>query len=281
MELFELKPILEAMIFVAEEPMDEKGMLLCLEGTGVTKEILTTCLHELTQKWNDDPESGLQLKQVAGGYQFRTKETLASWLMRLNIQKPSRLSGAALETLAMIAYRQPIIRSEIEQIRGVASGGVLKKLLERRLIKIVGRRDEAGHPLIYGTTGEFLELFDLKDLKELPQLKDIEELMREHQVRTEKGPEVSLTPSDSSDDEEEPTEWIDEDDEEKEEVLAPSELISDDEAIETLETSLKDLRRVEKKVFEHVGIVLEESDEAIEKSTTESDKVTSPDSPVQ
>jgi segregation and condensation protein B len=173
MDVLELVPIIEAMIFVAEEPITEAGLLEALEDTRVTKEQLREALDAIEREWNESAKHGIQLSQVAGGYQFRTKERCAEWLRRLNIPKPMRLSGPALETLAIVAYKQPIVRSEIERIRGVDSGAVLKTLLERRLLRIVGRRDEPGQPLLYGTTREFLEVFDLKTLKELPTLKDI------------------------------------------------------------------------------------------------------------
>jgi segregation and condensation protein B len=116
---------------------------------------------------------------VAGGFQLRTRPEYAPWIKRLFKIGMQRISRAAMETLAMVAYNQPMTRSEIEEIRGVDSSGVLRTLLERRLVRIAGRKDAPGRPVVYGTTKEFLEAFDLKDLSSLPTLKDIEILEEE------------------------------------------------------------------------------------------------------
>jgi segregation and condensation protein B len=114
------------------------------------------------------------LVEVAGGYQFRTKPSWAGWVSRLKKVKAVKLSQAALETLAIVAYRQPIIRPAIEEIRGVDSGSVLHTLLEKGLIKMMGRKDLPGRPIVYGTTKTFLELFSLNTLSDLPSLKEIQ-----------------------------------------------------------------------------------------------------------
>jgi segregation and condensation protein B len=116
------------------------------------------------------------LKEVAGGYQFRTRPEHTEWIKKLIQPRPPRLSKAALETLAIIAYKQPLIRSDIEHIRGVDCGGVIRALLERKLIRVLGRKEIPGRPLIYATTKRFLEVFDLKDLKDLPTPKEIDEM---------------------------------------------------------------------------------------------------------
>jgi segregation and condensation protein B len=118
----------------------------------------------------------IPLKEVAGGYQFRTRSDYGPYILRMLKTAPARLSRAALETLAIIAYKQPILRQEIERLRGVDVGGILKTLLEKGLIRIVGRKNLPGRPLIYGTTKKFLEVFDLKDLDSLPKLKEIKAL---------------------------------------------------------------------------------------------------------
>ena len=120
-------------------------------------------------------QGGFFLNQVAGGYQIRTRPEYMEWIKRLLQPKPMRLSKAALETLAIIAYKQPVIRSDVEHIRGVDCGGVLRVLLERKFIRVLGRKEIAGRPLIYATTKRFLEVFDLKNLKDLPTPKEIEE----------------------------------------------------------------------------------------------------------
>ena len=114
--------------------------------------------------------------QVAGGYQFRSRPEFADYIRRLKKVKPARFSPSALETLAIVAYRQPVTRGEVEYLRGVDSGGILKSLLDKKLIKIIGKKDIPGKPLIYGTTREFMETFNLKDLASLPTLREIEEL---------------------------------------------------------------------------------------------------------
>ncbi|MFH0799200.1 MAG: SMC-Scp complex subunit ScpB [Pseudomonadota bacterium] len=252
MDVSELKPIIEAMIFVAEEPLTEGAIATALEQEGADKETVRECLVSLENEWNCDPSRGIGLAQVAGGYQFRTKAALAEWLKRLNVPKPMRLSGPALETLAIIAYRQPIVRSEIERIRGVDSGGVLKTLLERRLLHIVGRQDEPGQPLLYGTTKDFLEIFSLKGLTELPTLKDIEDLMRERRTVTEN--RQSEMESLAGDPEYEQTDAAE--GEEETEVIRRRPLEEnikeeekDMEALSNLEDSLKGLRRLERGIF--------------------------------
>lgn len=121
-------------------------------------------------------KAGFYLAEVADGYQFRTDPDLASWLSKLHRERPFKFSQAALETLAMIAYRQPVTRGEIEYLRGVDSGGVLKTLLDKGFLRILGKKDVPGRPLMYGTSKHFLEFFGLKDLDDLPTLKEFSAL---------------------------------------------------------------------------------------------------------
>ncbi len=130
-----------------------------------------------------DAGRGMELHQVAGGWQLRTAPENALWVQRLLQQKPTRLARAQLEVLAIVAYRQPITRPEIDDVRGVDSGGALKTLLERRLVRILGKKEEPGRPLLYGTTREFLEFFNLRDLKELPTLREYYDLSEENQAK--------------------------------------------------------------------------------------------------
>ena len=261
MEFSELRPIVEAMIFVSEEPITLNSIALALADDGIEKDSVKECIGTLEKEYNESTDKGIMLCEVAGGYQFRTKENFVDWLKRLNVPKPVRLSSPALETLAIIAYKQPTVRSEIEKIRGVDSGGVLKTLLERRLLRIIGRKDEPGQPLLYGTTKDFLEIFNLKNLRELPTLKDIEELLKERRHNTET-PENILAQS-NDDDDEEPTEVIRDDgeiegagEEEETEIIRTYPLEEnveaegkDMEALGDLEDSLKDLRKLEKNIF--------------------------------
>lgn len=186
MEQGQLKAVIEAMIFVAEEPLAEGAIVKTLEPDGIGKDDVRAAIAAIRDSFNADASMGLQLACVAGGFQFRTKEGTAAWVARMCETRPMKLSAASLETLAIIAYRQPIVRAEIEHIRGVDSGGVLKKLIERRLVRIVGKRDEPGQPLIYGTTHEFLELFGLPSLKDLPPLADLRDIA-ERRLRGQQG----------------------------------------------------------------------------------------------
>jgi segregation and condensation protein B len=132
--------------------------------------------------------SGIVLHEVAGGWQLRTSPGNAEYARRFLRVKPQRLTRAALETLAIVAYRQPVTRPEIEEIRGVDSGAVVKALLERRLLRILGKKEEPGRPILYGTTREFLEFFSLKDLASLPTLREFHELSEEHRSIVELAP---------------------------------------------------------------------------------------------
>ncbi|MBN2438246.1 MAG: SMC-Scp complex subunit ScpB, partial [Deltaproteobacteria bacterium] len=138
------------------------------------KEIVSL-LEGLTREYADRG-GGICLREVAGGFQFRTRPDLAPWLRKLKAGRPAMLSPAAMETLAVVAYRQPLVKSEIDRIRGVDASGALKGLLEKKLVRIVGRKDVPGKPIIYGTTRKFLEVFNLKDLSELPTLRELKDL---------------------------------------------------------------------------------------------------------
>jgi segregation and condensation protein B len=124
---------------------------------------------------------GICLREVAGGYQFRTRADLSPWIRKLKAGRPAVLSPAALETLAVVAYRQPLVKAEIDRIRGVDASGALKGLLEKKLVRIVGRKDVPGKPIIYGTTRKFLEVFNLKDLSELPTLRELKDLQEQQE----------------------------------------------------------------------------------------------------
>lgn len=171
-----IKSIVESLIFISEEPMSLDRLCSILQE--YDRDVIRSCIQELQTEY-DNPERGIFLAEVGKRYQFRTKEENGEIVRRIVKTKSSRFSQSALETLAITAYRQPITRSEIEYLRGVDSGGVIKTLLEKKLIKILGKKDIPGRPLIYGTTRFFLEMFSLKDLKSLPTLREIEELAGE------------------------------------------------------------------------------------------------------
>lgn len=164
-----LKGLLEAMLLLANRPLTIEGIMKVLQDE--KKDAAKEAIRELVSEYSSS-QRGFYIEEVAGGYQFRTRECYTPWLKRLEGLRPPRLTQPALETLAVIAYKQPVLRAEIEEVRGVDVGGVLKTLLEKRLIKILGRKDVPGRPLVYGTTKEFLELFGLKDISSLPTLKD-------------------------------------------------------------------------------------------------------------
>ena len=168
-----IKHIIESLLFVAEEPLTV-DKIKRITAHAETKEI-KDALAALSAEYDARP-GGFYLDEVAGGFQIRTRPEYNEWIRKLIQPRPLRLSKAALETLVIIAYKQPIIRSDIEHLRGVDCGGVLRVLLERKLIRVLGRREIAGRPLIYATTKHFLEVFDLKNLKDLPTPKEIEEL---------------------------------------------------------------------------------------------------------
>lgn len=189
-----LKSVVESLIFVSEEPVSLDKLCDILEES--SREDIRNALGEL-QKDYGDPERGVFLAEVAKGWQFRTREENSDYVRRMVKTRISRFSQSALETLAIVAYSQPITRAEIEYFRGVDSGGVLKTLLEKKLVKILGKKDIPGRPLIYGTTREFLEVFSLKDLKSLPSLREIEELALEETFEQQE--ELPLISPDGSD----------------------------------------------------------------------------------
>ena len=172
----DLKNIIESLLFVAVEPLTIDNLKKIIPDAQAKE--LIEALEELAADY-ETRQGGFYLNHVAGGYQIRTRPEYKEWIKRMLRPKPLRLSKAALETLAIIAYKQPVIRSDVENIRGVDCGGVLRVLLERKFIRVLGRRDIPGRPLIYATTKRFLEVFDLKNLKDLPTPKEIEEFGRE------------------------------------------------------------------------------------------------------
>jgi segregation and condensation protein B len=167
-----LKLIIEALLFASDRPLNVREINACLPDETASK--ITQALNELQTEY-DDLKRSFVLREVAQGFQLRTRSEYAPYVLRMLKTSPTRLSRAALETLAIIAYKQPILRQEIERLRGVDVGGILRTLLEKDLARIMGRKNLPGRPLIYGTTKKFLAVFDLKDLGSLPKLKEIRE----------------------------------------------------------------------------------------------------------
>ncbi|MBI5584519.1 MAG: SMC-Scp complex subunit ScpB [Deltaproteobacteria bacterium] len=170
----ELKPLLECLIFVSPLPIGLKRILEVI-GDSFTPKAVEAALENLIAEY-DSPERGLYLQEVAEGLQFRTKPRYSEWIKRMKKTAPTRLSKAALETLAIVAYKQPVVKGDIERLRGVEVDGILRTLLEKNLVRILGRKEIPGRPILYGTTKRFLELFELKDLSALPSLDEIKSL---------------------------------------------------------------------------------------------------------
>ena len=198
MDDFDIKPILESLFFVSDSPIRLETLVEILPESN--KEAILEGIRQIQTEY-EDRSKGIELTEIAGGYQFRTKPSWAGWVNRLKRAKAVKLSQAALETLAIIAYRQPIIRPAIEEVRGVDSGSVLHTLLEKGLIKIMGRKDLPGRPIVYGTTQTFLELFSLNALSDLPNLQEIqppreaEEVAKGEILRTDSaGPLIDSMP---------------------------------------------------------------------------------------
>ena len=170
----QLKSAIEALLFIGGGPLSVERLNGIFEDA--SKEQIEAQLQALKADY-DSRGAGVMLAEVANGYQLATCPEQAPWVRKFKTVKvTTRLSRPALETLAIIAYKQPVTRPEIEAIRGVNIGGLVRNLMERRLVKIVGKKDVAGRPLLYGTSVEFLQYFGLKDLSSLPTLKEFQEL---------------------------------------------------------------------------------------------------------
>ncbi len=168
-----LPSILESLLFVSDGPLTLDRLCTLLDE--FDRSDIRTALQNVREEYARE-DRGVVLVEVAGGHQFRSRPENADYIRRLARGKVTKFSQSSLETLAIIAYRQPVTRAELEYLRGVDSGGVLKNLLDKKLIRILGKKDIPGKPLIYGTTREFLETFNLKELAALPTLKEIQEL---------------------------------------------------------------------------------------------------------
>ena len=170
----ELRGIVESLLFVSPEPLSVQRLVAIMGD--VTKADVAQALRGLGEELEQEGR-GVRLVEIAGGFRLVTKQEYATWIKRLDKTKSAaKLSRSALESLAIIAYKQPIVRSEIEEIRGVETSGVVRTLLERKLVRIVGRKEVPGRPIMYGTTKFFLEHFGLNDLTQLPPLREFTEL---------------------------------------------------------------------------------------------------------
>lgn len=170
----ELKGIIESLLYVSIEPLTVEKITSVLAGP--PKVVVNNAIRALQQDY-DQEGRGLHIVELAGGFAMVTRADCAPWITRLHKVKASaKVSRSAMETLAIIAYKQPIVRAEIEQIRGVETSGVLRTLLDQKLIRMVGRKDIPGRPIMYGTSKVFLQRFGLRDLRDLPPLREFNEL---------------------------------------------------------------------------------------------------------
>jgi segregation and condensation protein B len=183
-----VRTIVETLLFLAERPITVEEIR---QASGLEAERVARALDQLSGHYREGP-CGVVLHEVAGGWQLRSSPDNSAIARRFLKVKPQRLTRAALETLAIIAYRQPVTRPEVEEIRGVDCGAVVKALLDRKLLKILGKKEEPGRPILYGTSREFLEFFALKDLASLPTLREFHELSEEHREIVEKLPEPPI-----------------------------------------------------------------------------------------
>ena len=177
MERSEQLRVVEALVLASPEPLSAARV------AQIAPECTPALVKELIAELNEHylkTERAFEIWEIAGGYQVRTRAEFSGYLQKLQKQRPLRLSNAALETLSIVAYKQPATRAEIEHVRGVDVGAVLKSLLERGLVKIAGHKEVPGRPLLYATTRRFLEVFGLESLKNLPALRELEDLAREH-----------------------------------------------------------------------------------------------------
>lgn len=176
MEASEKRRIVEALVLSSPEPISAAKIAEVIPycDAGQAKDLI----NELNTEYVEQDRS-FEIWEVAGGYQIRTRAEFSGYLQKLQKERALRLSQAALETLAIIAYRQPVTRAEVEDVRGVDAGATVKSLLERHLIRIAGQREVPGRPMLYATTRRFLEVFGLERLKDLPTLRELDELARE------------------------------------------------------------------------------------------------------
>ena len=182
MEAVEQRRVIEALILAVAEPISAARLAEIVPGCAPAS--VKDRINELNTEYQEQDRS-FEIWEVAGGYQIRTRAEFSGYLQRLRKERPLRLSRAALETLAIVAYNQPATRAEVDEVRGVDSGAVLKGLLERRLVRLAGQREVPGRPMLYATTRRFLEVFGLRSLTELPELRELGELARDQGLQVD------------------------------------------------------------------------------------------------
>ncbi len=193
MEAREKRRIVEALILSSPEPISAARLAEMIPycNAGQAKDLV----NELNTEYAEQDRS-FEIWEVAGGFQIRTRAEFSGYLQKLQKERALRLSQAALETLAVIAYRQPTTRAEIEEVRGVDAGATVKSLLERQLIRIAGQREVPGRPMLYATTRRFLEVFGLERLRDLPSLRELDDLAREQGLLEKTGEDADVATTD-------------------------------------------------------------------------------------
>ena len=239
-----ISAIIEALILASESPLPLDKICTVLDG--VEKTDVQDALNQLIDGYMER-QSGISVQEVAGGFQFRTRPEMSVWVKKLKGTKPATLSPAALETLAIVAYRQPIVKAEIETVRGVDAGSQLRGLLDKKLIRIVGRKDVPGKAIIYGTTKKFLEVFNLKELADLPTMRELKEITEQQGILDLETTEDTVTQS-----------------AEEHELEMADEL-----AVETLEEIIEE--RAEKSAVESIHVTETSEPESLTHETLEDD----------
>ena len=228
MDSLPLKQIIEGAILAAEAPLSIDQLMQLFEGDEPERVDVRDALQEIEQECEG---RGFELKQVASGYRFQVRSSYGEWVSRLWKEKPPRYSRALLETLALIAYKQPITRGDVEEIRGVAvSTNIIRTLLEREWVRIVGHRDVPGHPALYATTKNFLDYFNLRNLDELPSLAEIKDLTQANEELDMEDDLIELPPLEVDVEEEEEVAGMDD---------ADLDAVSDQ--VDTIQQNIKNL----------------------------------------
>lgn len=269
MQQEKIKNIIEAVLLSAEKPMTVAHLDALFEGDNErpTRDEIRQALHVLDDEYEN---RGLELKQVASGFRLQVRQHYADWVGRLWEEKPARYSRALLETLALIAYRQPITRGEIEEVRGVSvSSNIIKTCLEREWVKVLGHKDVPGRPSLYGTTREFLDYFNLKSLDELPSLAEITNLDDIH-------PELALSDESNVEDSDDVSQdAIDSNAEEQTELVAEaqdavdSDTEIDEVSDESVDTEITDSEGSDTENIDTQGDEIDLGDEAVEDSVAD------------
>ena len=249
MEEQRIRSIIESILLVSDRPIAAREIAEILGGVMDSKGIRKV-LDEMAASYQS-AGSGILLREVAGGFQFYTNPENAEYIKKMIDIKPFKLSRAALETLAIIAYRQPVTKAEIEDIRGVDSSGALRVLIEKKFVRIVGKKDEPGRPFLYGTTKEFMEFFDLKSLADLPTLKDLEQIARE--INEESGVVTTSTEQQATS-EMPPQIKIEEVVKEEIKEVAEEQELKEDAIVIQFEEALKRVEQTNRTIRESIGL---------------------------